>query len=525
MSVVGNLVANLTANISGFTKPLGVARGQLGSFVGAARSSAGMLAGAVAGVGAPLAAAFGIGKSVAAFREAEQAGKKLDAALGATGGSAGVTAGEIKTLAGDLQKVTNFEDDATIAASALLAKFTNIKGDVFKQAIVSAADFSSLTGKDLPASINLIGRALNDPLKGMQLLKKSGVQLTEEQQNQVKALTKANDLAGAQGVILGAIQSRFGGAAEAMADPLTILGNMAGDFAEGIGSLVLPSLQELASFITDNLVPGSGTLTEKFTEWGIVLKGWVNEALNFVSDGITVIGFGIENFGSLAELAFKSASLSAVTFVNDVVHFFTSTIPTAVQWFGQNFVDVFYTAFDLWSTAFINHWTNIKNLMVELWDFIASGGGDAIEVSWEPLTKGFVNTIKKLPDFADRIPTDLEKSLLGDVASLQDGLSEDLGNVMVNSWNAADEKVKPLAPDFMGNITGEAKAAAQKEAKGAGVETLGSKEAFSSIFKNMRGDDLQAQMLKLQEDANRLQEDQNALLEELVDQEEEVVEF
>ena len=224
---------------------------------------------------------------------------------------------------------------------------------------------------------------------------------------------------------------------------------------------------------------------------------------------------------------FKSAALEGVTFVNDLIHFFTSTLPTAVQWFGQNFVDIFYTAFDLWSTAFINHWTNIKNLMVELWDYIASGGSNAIEMSWEPLTKGFVNTIKKLPDFAEREQTDLEKSLLGDVNTLTANLSDDLGNAMLDSWKAADDKVKPMAPDFLSNVTGEAKAIAQKDVKGTGAAEQGSKEAFSAIFKNIRGDsDPQKQLVKLQEDANRLQEEQNGLLEEILgEQDMEVIDF
>lgn len=520
MAIVGDLVANLVANVGGFVNPLGVAKRTLSGFAGSVRSTLGGLGGVVggiAGIAGPLAAGFGLAKSVGSFREAEQAGKKLDAALAATGGNAGVTSEEIKKLAADLQKVTNFEDDATVAAASLLAKFSNVKGDVFKQAIVSAADLSAATGKDLTASISLVGKALNDPIRGVALLRKQGVALTAEQEAQVKSFQKSGDVASAQAVVMEALQSKFGGTAKAMADPLTQLSNFIGDIAEGIGSLILPGLQEIATFITGGILPGAGSMTEAFAGFGKILAGYVKDALDFVRDSIIVIGFGIENFGPISELAFKMASLAAVSFANDVAHFFTATLPTYLSWFADNWQDVMFTAFDLASTVFINIGTNIRNAMTSIWEFIKSGGKKELSLAWTPLTEGFVNTIKALPEVPARAVGELESQLKADVEGLQNTLSEGLGNTMAAAMEGVASEAKPTLPDFSGGgVTGEVKAEAGKKTNPAALER-GSKEAFSAIFANQRGSDPQEELVELQKEANDTMQEQLGTMEDIAD--------
>lgn len=515
MSVVGDLVVQLSGNMKPLTSTLGAARGAIGTF-------ASSIPGIVAGIAAPLAGMFAIGKSISAFHDAEKAGKQLDAALATTGNTSGVTSGEIKKLASDLQKVTNFEDDATVAASALLVKFSNVKGDVFKQAIVSAADFAAATGRDLPSSISLIGKALNDPVRGMMLLRKQGVMLSTEQQAQVKAMVAAGDMAGAQAVVLGALQGKFGGTAKAMADPLTILGNMVGDIAENIGSLFLPSLQAIADFIISDIMPGAGSMTEQFGNWGKILAGYVKDALQFVRDSITVVAFAVENIGPISELVFKSMELYAVQFASSVAHFFTGTMPALLDWLGKNWQDVFFTIGDLAMTVFINIGQNIRNIMSAAWDFITSGGTSDFDVAWEPLTKGYMNTIAALPPLPTRAVGPIEKGLIGDVDKLSTKLTDDLGDAMNNAAKDAAEKVKPEMPDFSGGngVTGEIKDKAGKKT-GAEAAVQGSKEALSSIFSNMRGDnDPQKRLVKLAEEQNRLLAEQNDLIEEGMDGEE-----
>lgn len=201
----------------------------------------------VVSVLAPLGTALGLGASVQAFRESEKAGKVLEATLKATGGAAGLTATEVKDLASGLQDVTNFEDDATTKAATMLATFKQINGDHFKQAIGFAQDMSTVLETDLKSSVLQIGKALNDPIRGITALTRSGVSFTEQQKQQIKTLQESGDILGAQKVILQELGSEFGGAARAAADPMTQLTNVVGDVGETIGAVLAPAIHSGAT--------------------------------------------------------------------------------------------------------------------------------------------------------------------------------------------------------------------------------------------------------------------------------------
>lgn len=228
MATIGNLVVNLMGNANPLRATL--------------QQASGMLSGFAARIGTVL----GAGMSLQAATEDIAAMRKLEAVLAATGGAAGLSADEIATMASELQKVTNYGDEVTVSAAAILATFKEIKGDTFRQAIEAAQDLSAVMGQDLQSSVVQIGKALNDPERGFTALRKVGVSFTEQQEEMIKAMMKAGDVAGAQKVILKELQSEFGGAAKAMADPVTQLKNAIGDVGEEIGKVILPFVKQLA---------------------------------------------------------------------------------------------------------------------------------------------------------------------------------------------------------------------------------------------------------------------------------------
>jgi len=298
-SVVGSLVVNLSARTAQFSSGLKQAGSSLQGF---AKNFA-LLSGNIAGLGDPLSGA-GIAKfltdSVRAANEAQQAQAKLGAVLRATGRAAGLTAGELTQYASQLQNVTNFEDDATTGAMAVLATFKEIKGDVFKDAVASAQDLSAVMGTDLQSSVVQIGKALNDPIKGISALTRVGVSFTESQKEQIKALQESGDLMGAQRVILAELKSEFGGAAQAMADPMVQLKNTLGDVAENIGAQLLPFIRQWADDL--KAVTANVAETEQgFSAIGDVM-GWVADAWQVFTIGIQPgLALIAEGFAKIAE--------------------------------------------------------------------------------------------------------------------------------------------------------------------------------------------------------------------------------
>lgn len=253
MSSLGDLVVNIGASTAGLRAGFGAAQGMLSGF------------------GSTLAIALGGGTALAAAQEAAQAQAKLGAVLASTGGAAGLTAGEITQLAKDLMMVTNFGDDATVSAAAVLATFTQIKGDVFKEALMSAQDLSSVLEQDLQSSVIQIGKALNDPIKGVTALRRVGVSFTASQLDQIKAMVAAGDVMGAQQLILAELKTEFGGAARAMADPMIQLKNAVGEVAEEIGKALMPIVRLAA----ETIIPFLVTWGQQLAAVGVAVLGLV----------------------------------------------------------------------------------------------------------------------------------------------------------------------------------------------------------------------------------------------------------
>ena len=196
----------------------------------------------------------GLKAATRAAAEQELAEKKLEAVLKSTSHAAGMQADELKKLASSLQTSTMYGDEAIMGAESLMLTFTKIGKDVFPDAIETVLNMSTAMGTDMQSSVIQLGKALNDPIAGISALSRVGVQLTDTQKEQIKAFEAAGDTASAQKVILGELETQFGGLAKAAGD--TMAGSMAkaknamGDVAEAIGDLLAPMIKGGADMLT-----------------------------------------------------------------------------------------------------------------------------------------------------------------------------------------------------------------------------------------------------------------------------------
>lgn len=198
-----------------------------------------------------------------AAADAEQGVAQLEAVLKSTGDAVGITSQEIRDHASALSLLSTFEDDAILGAQNLLLTFTQIKGPVFKEATQAVLDMSVALGQDLKTSSIQVGKALNDPINGVNALRKVGVSLTESQANLIKKMVEMGDVAGAQRVILKELGTEFGGSALAQAKTfggqLAILKNQLGEVGEALGGPLLDSLSGLIGIVRP--------IVDKMVEW------------------------------------------------------------------------------------------------------------------------------------------------------------------------------------------------------------------------------------------------------------------
>jgi hypothetical protein len=196
---------------------------------------------------------FSLWSGFAKAGESEQAVSRLNAVVKSTGGLAGFSGDQLQKMAGDMSAVTTFSRTAVVSGEAVLATFTNIRGDQFKEAMTAAENLSTVLGQDLQTSVVQVGKALNDPEKGYTALKRAGVSFTASQIDQIKTLQASGNILGAQKILLKELSTEFGGAAEAagatFSNQIDKAKGSIGAIASVIASGMLPGLASMAHYL------------------------------------------------------------------------------------------------------------------------------------------------------------------------------------------------------------------------------------------------------------------------------------
>ena len=185
---------------------------------------------------------------------------QTNAVLKSTGGIAHVTSDQIGKLSSALMFKTGVDDEAIRTGANMLLTFTNIRNaagknnDIFNQSTKSVLDMTAamnggnVTEENMRKTSILVGKALNDPIKGLSALSRVGVSFTAQQKEQIKAMVASGNTMGAQKIILGELSKEYGGSAAAVATPFKKLKVSLGELSETIGAVLLPMATKLANW-------------------------------------------------------------------------------------------------------------------------------------------------------------------------------------------------------------------------------------------------------------------------------------
>ncbi len=201
---------------------------------------------AIAGISAVIKTGFG------EAMDASKGTAQLTAGIKSTGGAAGVSVKGLNDLASSIQGYSGQTDDSIVASENLLLTFTNIKNKgpnkIFDLATKATADMAAKMGGSASDSAIQLGKALNDPIKGVSALSRVGVSFTQAQKDSIEAMVKSGDVAGAQKIILGELTTEFGGAAAA-----------AGTSLPGQMAIAKRSFEDLSQTVVTGLMPAFST--------------------------------------------------------------------------------------------------------------------------------------------------------------------------------------------------------------------------------------------------------------------------
>ncbi len=243
--------------------------------------------------GIAIAAGTAFAGILSATKESELAFSQLEQGVKNAGDGLGRTLAQLQAEAERLQSITLFDDDQIALAQARLTSFLSVTGDVFDRAIVASTNLAQRMGGDLAGAALQVGKALEDPIRGMTALSRSGTTFTESQREMIKQLAESGKLLEAQGVILGVLEDQYKGSAEAarntFSGALVGMKNALGNLLEAGNGESLEdarvSIEELTAVIS----------SPEFKEGAAaIVNGFINIAAagaKLVAEGVSIIEF------------------------------------------------------------------------------------------------------------------------------------------------------------------------------------------------------------------------------------------
>jgi phage-related protein len=474
-SVIGALRVTLGIDTAAFEQGLGIAQKRLVAAGKTMQAFGERLSGigqtmSVA-VTAPLVA-FGA-SAVSAANESAAALAQVNAALSSMGPVAGKTSEQLQQAAADLQRLSTFDDDEILkSVTANMLTFGNVAGEVFDRAQLAAVNLSARLGQDLQASAIQVGKALNDPIRGVTALARVGVSFTEQQKAQIRAMMEAGNVAGAQGVILAELEKQFGGAAKAARDaaPGSDTIDAWREFQETVGAIIVQVLPPLTDILTGvlNAFNGLSPGTQTF----LVGMGAVAAAVGPV---LVVLGSLVSAAGTLTAAfapaiasaggvgaALGSAALAAAPFV-------AAGVALAAAWyaFGDKIgpvLEALKTKFqEVLGPKLQSLFATVKTTLTDLWNgpfgeairvvigVLGDFGAAYTAILGEALLR-ILSTLVTAVEHGFKIIGDvlrvLGALLTGDFSAAWNGVKQLVGDV-VNGWIAV---LKSLAPEAVAAV-------------------------------------------------------------------------
>ena len=213
--------------------------------------------------------AAGIGLGVAAIsRQLQQAVKAAEKvqisnqrlnqvakSMGLFGAATAATTKRLQAYADSLELTTGVEAETIKLVQAKLLTFKNIGitatqvGGQFDIATQAALNLAATGFGTAESNAVQLGKALQDPIKGITALARAGVTFTDDEKKKIRALVESNKMFEAQTMILDALETQVGGVAEATASASDKIRNAFGQVEDAVGMALMPYLNEFAEWL------------------------------------------------------------------------------------------------------------------------------------------------------------------------------------------------------------------------------------------------------------------------------------
>lgn len=265
----------------------------------------------IAKVGAVAATALGLGTAIAtkftlsAVKAAEgvaQANNRLaqvNESMGLFGTSTSAVTDRLIKFAEANELSVAVDAEVIKATQAKLLTFKNLAqtadetGGSFDRATMAALDLAAAGFGTAETNAVQLGKALQDPIKGITALARSGVTFTAQEKEKIKTLTESGKILQAQDLILKAIETQVGGTAQATAKASDKIKLAFDNILEAGGEALMPAFEDLAQVIVDDLAPALTEIAEDVGPFLVDAMKLIAEVLKQATDETTPLGKAI----------------------------------------------------------------------------------------------------------------------------------------------------------------------------------------------------------------------------------------
>lgn len=185
-------------------------------------------------------------ESVRASEDARQKFSLLKTTIDTTGAAAWTSIDAMAQMSKELSDATNYSVSEIQSMQTVLLGFKNITGDTFEEASGAIMDMATVMGMDLKSAVQTVGKALDDPINGIDSLKRQGFAFTDSQKSMLKAMVATGNQAGAQKLILDELSTTYGGAAKAAQTSFAKMEHAMDELKESVGNILTPLLADIA---------------------------------------------------------------------------------------------------------------------------------------------------------------------------------------------------------------------------------------------------------------------------------------
>lgn len=444
-----------------------------------------------------------------------QAEAQVRAGLESTRGAAGLMYEDVEKSAKKLSSSVLYSKTDILGMQSILLTFPSITKKSFDPTSQIIMDMSTRLGQDLKSSAIQVGKALQDPERGITALRRVGVNFNDTQTETIKKLIATGQTAKAQALILAELNTEFGGSSKAAfdADPLAkynkVVGSMKmqlGEAAIQIQAALAPALMGVAKAFQWLFM-----LVPPFIAWLIRFGNWItaNKPL-LIGLGLVLVGIGfnflIANAGTIAwsiGLGILNGVIWLVTAAQTALNFVMAMNPISLVIIAIGaliaIVALLWDKFGWLRGSILGVWevikglgTMIKNYVINRFKELLSG----VQGIGQALVAFFNGDFKKAWEIGKKSVGDLmgvgsKEKLIKDGAnafkSFNKGWAE--GNKEVVTPKKAAVKTKAAAISPLNNLYNEmggaedttGKGAADKKQKSDSIVSGGSKQTQINI--------------------------------------------